>query len=111
MAKAAFTPKGGTYGIDVVGRDWERGKILLAIEVDTWFRPYGSWMKLSDIRSEDKVWIYLTNDKKAQENFEDAIKEIRALLKARGEDKTTFGNFAVFLKTPDPKDFKFKRVF
>jgi hypothetical protein len=100
-ARAAFTPKGGTYGIDIVGRDWERGKILLAVEVDTWFRPYHSWMKLSDIRSENKIWIYLTNDKKAQYNFNEAINEIKALLNSRGEDKTTFGNFVAFLKTPN----------
>lgn len=99
-AKAAFTPKGGTYGIDIVGRDWERGKILLAMEVDTGFRPYSSWMKLLDIRSENKVWVYLTNDKKADDNFVDAIGEINALLKSRGEDKAMMGDFIAFMKTP-----------
>lgn len=107
-AKAAFTPKGGTYGIDILGRDWERGRILLAVEVDTWFRAYGSWMKLADVRSENKVWIYLTNDRKAKENFEEAITEINALLKARGEDKATFGNFVTFMKTPS--DFQTKLI-
>lgn len=105
-AKAAFTPKGGTYGIDVIGRDWERGRIVLAVEVDTWFRAYGSWMKLADIRAANKIWVYLTNDKRAQENFEEAISEINALLKARSEDKATFGNFVAFMKTPHELQMK-----
>lgn len=108
LAKVAFAPKGGTYGIDFVGREWEQGKISLAVEVDTWFRPYRSWMKLTDIRSINKIWVYLTNDKRARENFEEAISEINALLKARGEDKATLGNFIAIMKTP--REFQVKEI-
>ena len=102
LAKMPFAPRGGTYGIDVVGRDYERGKILMSVEVDTWHRPYGSWMKLLDIRSDNKIWIYVTNhpEQKAKANFEESIGEIKGLISAREEDKSTLGNFVAFLKTP-----------
>lgn len=78
------------------------------MEVDTWFKAYGSWIKLADICSVNKIWVYLTNDKKAQENFEEAVSEINALLKARNEDKATFGNFVAFMKTP--REFQMKEI-
>ena len=99
----AYSPKGGTYGIDFLGREFERGRILLAVEVDSWFRTVGSWMKLSDIRSKNKIWIYITDweEDKARQNFGEAINEIKALLRSRKEDKVDFGNFVAFMKTPD----------
>jgi hypothetical protein len=103
IAKIAYTPRGRTYGIDVIGRDYERGKILMSVEVDTWHRPIGSWMKLLDIRSENKVWIYVTKQpkEKAEENFRESIEEIKALISARKEESHTMGNFVAFLKTPE----------
>jgi len=102
LAKIPFAPRGGTYGIDVIGRDYERGKILMSVEVDTWHRPYGSWMKLLDIRSDNKFWIYVTSrpEQKARDNFKESIGEIRALIGARKDQKPTLGNFVAFLKTP-----------
>ncbi len=43
------------YGerIDFIGRenDPRHGKIVLAVEVDRWYRALGSWTKLADIRA------------------------------------------------------------
>jgi len=101
LAKIPFAPRGGTYGIDVIGRDYERGKILMSVEVDTWHLPYASWMKLLDIRSDNKFWIYVTNypEQKARGNFKESIGEINALISSRKEEKSTLGNFVAFLKT------------
>lgn len=100
-AKAAFSPRGGTYGLDFLGRDFERGRILLAVEVDTWWMTIGSWQKLADIRAENKVWVYVPRDEKAKQLFDDAIVEITDLLRSRGEKKQNFGNFCLFMKGID----------
>lgn len=103
MAVVPFIPRGSTYGIDVLGKESDRGKILMSVEVDTGHLPYGSWLKLLDIRSENKIWIYLTSweEGRAQQNFETAINEIEGLIDTRKEDKAVLGNFVVFLKTPN----------
>jgi hypothetical protein len=86
------------FQIDFVGRTFPRhGKIELAVEVDTWFKPSGNWVKLLDINARDKVWIYLSREKeKAQSNFQTAISEFRRLAKVRGEDKVN--NVTIFMK-------------
>ena len=38
LARASYTPPGGTYGIDFLGREFERGKIIIAVEIDSWSR-------------------------------------------------------------------------
>jgi len=78
LAKIPFAPRGGTYGIDVIGRDSERGKILMSVEVDTGHLPYSSWMKLLGIRSNNKIWIYATYhpEQKAKANFDVSVGEI-----------------------------------
>ena len=71
----------------------------MAIEVDTWFRPIGNWVKLLDINALEKIWIYLCGEKeetRADENFENAVKEFRRLAKLRREDKTN--NVVIFMK-------------
>jgi len=99
-ARAPFTPRGGTYGIDFLGRDFERGRIVLAMEVDSWFTTIGSWQKLADIRAPYKIWIYLARDEKARQNFGEAIKEIKIFLKSRDEKIEDFGKFIAFMKGP-----------
>ena len=94
--------------IDFVGREYPDGKILLAIEVDTWKRHRHSLLKLADVRAESKIWIYATNDIAAKSHFEKTIGEIRSLLRTRNEDKLSFGCFAAILLTPE--DFEMKWV-
>jgi len=100
MARAPFAPRGNTYGLDFLGRDFERGRVILAMEVDSWFATIGSWQKLADIRAPYKIWIYLARDEKARQNFGEAIKEIRTFIKSRDEKREDFGNFTVFMKGP-----------
>ena len=108
-AIAPFTPRGRTYGIDFLGRNFERGRIIIAMEVDSWFTTMGSWQKLADVRAPYKIWIYLARDQKAQRNFRDAIEEIKLFLRSRNERGEEFGAFTVFMK--GPKDiFKEERV-
>ena len=108
--KGMFLPKYGER-IDFVGRekDPRHGKIALAIEVDRWYRAIASWTKLADIRAENKIWLFVSKDKKAKIFFNRAMKEINRLLKFRNEDKSTFGKFALMLKTPT--DFEMKWIF
>jgi len=108
-ARAPFTPRGRTYGIDFLGRDFERGRVVLAMEVDSWFMTIGSWQKLADIRAPYKIWIYLARDEKLQRNFREVIKDIKTFLKSRDEKKEDFGRFMAFMK--GPKDiFKEEKV-
>jgi len=94
-----------THGIDFVGRD-QSGKIAVAIEVDRWRRPTRSWIKLADVRSENKAWIFITDSKVAKKEFQGAIRQVRRLFKTRHEDITTFGKFIAVLKTPEDFDIK-----
>ena len=105
-----YDPWSKRYGIDFINRK-ERayGKIRLAVEVDSWWRPHGSWMKLADIRAENKLWIYITNSPEADRFFENSLKELDKFLKSRKESKETFGNFIAVMKTL--KDFKEVDVF
>jgi hypothetical protein len=105
-----YDPWSKRYGIDFINRE-ERayGKIRLAVEVDSWWRPHGSWMKLADIRAENKLWIYITNSPEADRFFENGLKELSRFLKSRKESKETFGNFIAIMKTL--KDFKIVNVF
>ena len=77
------------FQIDFVGRTFPRhGKVELAIEVDTWWKPTGNWVKLLDITAEKKIWIYLCKEKeKAQNYFNNALKNFRKLAKLRGESE------------------------
>jgi hypothetical protein len=109
-ARAPYAPPGGTYGIDFLGRDFERGRIIVATEVDSWFRTIGSWQKLADIRASYKIWIYLARDEKSQRNFGDAIDEIKTFLASRDEKKEDFGAFVVLMKGPK-NIFKEERIF
>ena len=99
-ARAPYTPPGGNYGLDFLGRDFERGRIVLAMEVDSWFRTIGSWQKLADIRAPYKIWIYLARDEKAKKNFGNSVDEIKTFLKSRDEKIEDFGNFIAFMKGP-----------
>lgn len=94
------------FQIDFVGRNFARhGKIELAIEVDTWFKPIGNWVKLLDINAPNKIWIYICKEKaKADNNFKTAIKQFRKLAKLRGEEKTN--NVTIFMKVSGRIDIK-----
>lgn len=109
-ARAPYAPPGGTYGIDFLGRDFERGRIIVAVEVDSWFRTIGSWQKLADIRASYKIWIYLARDEKSQRNFGDAIDEIKTFLASRDERREDFGAFVAFMKGPK-NIFEEERIF
>ena len=98
-AKVAYSPPGGTLGIDFLGRDFERGKILIAVEVDLGWMAVGSWQKLADIRALYKIWVYVARNG-GQPWFERGVQELKAFLKSRGETKEDFGNFVAFLKSP-----------
>jgi hypothetical protein len=91
-----------TYGerIDFVGREMAHGKILLAVEVDRGHRAQRSWDKLADTCAENKVWIYISDSKSAPQRFDEAKGNIHRFLRLRGEDLSTFGKFAVAMKTP-----------
>ena len=92
------------FQIDFVGRSFARqGKIELAIEVDTWFKPIGNWVKLLDINAPNKVWIYVCREKdKAESNLQIALREFRKLAKLRCEDKTN--NVTIFMKVSGKTD-------
>jgi len=87
-----------TQLIDFVGRTFSRhGKVELAVEVDTWHKRADSWVKLLDISASNKFWIYLCRDKeRAEEFFNEAVKEFRELAKLRREDKSN--NVTIFMK-------------
>jgi len=99
------------FQIDFVGRTFARhGKVELAIEVDTWFKPTGNWVKLLDINSPNKIWIYVCKEKdKAQKYFKEAIKRFRKLADLRKEDKTS--NVTLFMKVADGKDVEKTHLF
>jgi len=86
------------FQIDFVGRTFSRhGKIELAVEVDTWWRPTGNWVKLLDINAPDKVWVYVCKDEeKAKRNLENALGQFRRLAKLRGEKK--INNVTILMK-------------
>jgi len=92
------TFKEKTQLIDFVGRTFPRHrKIELAVEIDTWHLSDNSWVKLLDVNALNKFWIYLCRDKeKAEEFFNEAIKEFRELAKLRKEDKSN--NVTIFMK-------------
>lgn len=92
----------GAHDIDVVLRRrgwWD--KVLFAAEVDTGHLPHGNWVKLVDIRADNKMWVYLTDHPQAQatELFQEGVKQIREMLKYRDEDKLSFGKFVLVLKS------------
>jgi hypothetical protein len=76
-----------------------------------WWRARDSVMKLADIRANLKVWINISNKENSEKDFDRALKDIQTILKIRNETKETFGNFLVFLKTPNPKVSKKIRIF
>ncbi len=92
--------------LDFVGRHQPQyGKIELVVEVDTWHKQLDSWRKLLDINAKKKIWIYLAkNPKKADENFEEALKEFRKLAKIRGEDMSN--NVTIFMKVQGRQEVK-----
>lgn len=94
------------FQIDFVGRSFPRhGKIELAIEVDTWHKPLGNWVKLLDINATTKMWIHICRDKdKAYERIQEALKEFRKLAQYRSENKTN--NVVVFMKVSGESDVK-----
>lgn len=86
------------FQIDFVGRSFARqGKIELAIEVDTWHKPLGNWVKLLDVTATAKMWIYVCREKdRANERLQGALREFRTLARYRGEDETN--NVVIFMK-------------
>jgi len=108
--RGLYTEKFSQYGIDFVGREKNFGKIILATEVDRGHSAQRSWNKLADIRSENKLWVYVTDkpDAQAERLFKSLLNNIRRFLEFRGEDVSSFGKFAAILKTP--KDFKFEWI-
>ncbi len=95
-----------TLGVDFIGREYQDGRILLAVEVDTWRKPRRSWLKLADLRAENKVWIHITDSKAAKVDFSDAINNLKDLLRVRQEDEKCFGNFIAILKTPEDLSYE-----
>lgn len=107
IGSTEFDPWSKRYGIDFISRKrLAYGQMRLAVEVDTWWKPHGSWIKLADVRSENKVWVYITKDENAEKNFERGLKEIQRFLNSRNEKEETFGNFVAIMKTPT----KFKKI-
>ena len=99
------------FQIDFVGRTFPRhGKIELAIEVDTYYKPTGNWVKLLDINSDNKIWIYVCREKdKASKYFEDGTKQFRRLAMLRKEDKTN--NVTLFMKVAGKKPVVKRHLF
>jgi len=99
------------FQIDFVGRTFARhGKVELAVEVDTWFKPTGNWVKLLDINATNKFWIYVCRETdKADIHFEDAIKEFRKLATLRKEDKSN--NVTIFMKVPGKAEIEKRYLF
>jgi len=91
------------FQIDFVGRTFARhGKMVLAIEVDTYFKPTGNWVKLLDINSENKIWIYVSKERdRANSDFESAVKQFRKLAKLRNEDENN--QVIIFMKVAEQK--------
>jgi len=94
------------FQIDFVGRSFPRhGKIELAIEVDTWHKPLGNWVKLLDINATTKMWVYICRERgKANERLQGALREFQRLARYRGEDKTN--NVVIFMKVAGESDVK-----
>ena len=94
------------FQIDFVGRSFPRhGKIELAIEVDTWHKPLGNWVKLLDINATSKIWIHICREKdRANERIQAALKEFRKLAQYRSKDKTN--NVVIFMKVSGERDVK-----
>ena len=90
-----------TQLIDFVGRRFSRhGQIELAVEIDIRHKKANSWTKLLDINASNKFWIYLCRDKeKAEEFFNEAVKQFRAIAGLRKEDKSN--NVTIFMKVAD----------
>ena len=103
MTPIPFIPKRKRYGIDVVGKITQYGKILLAMEVDRGSMPYYNWSKLIDIRSKNKIWVYLTSKPRAraEKAFRISVKELRKILQKRNENRDECGNFVAMMKTPN----------
>ena len=99
------------FQIDFVGRNFPRhGKIELAIEVDTWYKPLGNWVKLLDINALAKIWIYICKEKaRAQGRYQEALKEFRKLAEYRKEDKKN--NVVIFMKVAGESDVKKEWLF
>ena len=102
FSKYPYIEKYGLQNIDFLGKEVQpEGRILVAMEVDAgWWRAIRSCVKLANIRAKNKIWIYVTTEENAEENFERALKDIQKLLRIRNETKESFGNFVAFLKTP-----------
>jgi len=109
--KGLYTEKFSDYGIDFVGRQKNYGKITLTMEVDQGHRAQRSWNKLADIRSENKMWVYVTEKPttQAERFFRTALNDIRRFVEFRGEDASSFGKFVAILKTPE--SFKLESIF
>ena len=100
-AKHGFQLSSEALGIDFVGREWGAGGIVVAVEVDTGHLAHSSWTKLCDIRTEYRVWVYLTRDENvAEENFGESVGKIKLLLRERSERRAFFGELLAILKTP-----------
>ena len=102
-----FRPKLGDYGIDLVIREdgkYPWGKIELAVEVDTWWRPVRSWLKLLDVRAAGKMWIYVPLKRdfdRADKRFEEAVGILTELVRSRGETADSAGRLVAIMKKPD----------
>jgi len=94
------------FKIDFVGRTFDRyGKVELAVEVDTWWKRYGSWVKLLDINAEKKIWIYICKDmEKSEDYFVRALSSFRELAELRKEDITN--NVTIFMKVAGKEGVK-----
>ena len=77
------------------------GEIDTFKSLNTPDKPLHNLTRLLDIRSENKVWIYVSNDEaRERAKFDGAIEKLGSLIKERGENKATIGNFIAFMKTP-----------
>ncbi len=93
--------KYGQHDIDVLIRRRAGGdKILLAAEVDTGHLPYGNWVKLMDIRADNKMWIYITHYPQVKELLKESNEKFQEILRWRNEDSSSLGKFVLVLKSP-----------
>jgi hypothetical protein len=79
LSKHPYREQYSIQDIDFLGKERiPEGRILLAMEVDAgWFRATESCVRLANIRSENKIWVYITSEEKAKENFKLALKDIK----------------------------------
>ena len=100
-----FRPKLGDYGIDLVIREeYPCGKLELAVEVDTGWRPVRSWLKLLDVRAAGKMWVYVPPKRdfgRADKRFEEAVRTLAKLVRSRGETANSAGRLVAIMKRPD----------